>query len=691
VVLALACVLGACAPDDWPVFGHDPAHSGRTRDPAIAAANVSALDVAWQADTGDDAYASPVVATVNGRRTVFAGNQLGTLSAYDATTGARLWVFQAGGAIAAGAAVVNGTVYVGSFDKKLYALDAATGALRCSYTTTGLVLTPPIVADPDGNGPAVYFGDVGPDGFDDGGHFYAMNAVDPNNATDCGARWTYGTFGEPPGSQPLSGVWAPPAFATDVNGRPLVVVGSSSPDDAVYAFDARTGARVWRFQTETGNDTDVGAGATISAPGVNGFADGVAYVATKNNILYALNLRTGALVWQFRIRDDPPAAGGATRSTAVLDGATLYLGSGTGVFAIDAVTGAGKWRSDQVGAATAEIIAAPAESGPPDSRVLLVGDRAGRVYAFDAASGARRWSRATGGTVYASGAFAGGSYFVSSADGRLYAFRLGGPASGLPDTTVTSPTDGSAVTNPNGTLVVRGSASASSTGALAGVRVALKDVNQRRWWNATTSTWVRQFTENAATLASPGAATSTWSWPFAVPFDGGRYRVEATAVDSGGARDPIAAATSFSIESLGKPASATITSPANGTTLLFPGGVPQTFNVTVSGSASDTGGTTPGVATVWALVENIDHGEYYCGSPTCNQFGTVPWIGDAVPFATTLGNPGATTTAWSFTMPTYDHPHAYRATVWAQDRDGHVQQLRPSVTFCVDTTAHACP
>jgi outer membrane protein assembly factor BamB len=99
-----------------------------------------------------------VGATAAGRELVFVGNQLGTLIAYDAASGQRVWSFQAGGAIAAGPVVANGTVYVGSFDKKLYALDAATGALSCSVTTTGLVLTPPIVVDPDGAGPIVYFG-----------------------------------------------------------------------------------------------------------------------------------------------------------------------------------------------------------------------------------------------------------------------------------------------------------------------------------------------------------------------------------------------------------------------------------------------------------------------------------------------------------------------------------------------------
>ncbi|MDQ1519496.1 MAG: eukaryotic-like serine/threonine-protein kinase [Actinomycetota bacterium] len=672
------------------MFAHDISHTGHTSDSAISSSNVNTLGVAWQANTGDASYSSPVVGpTASGQALVFVGNQLGTLTAYDAATGARVWTYQAAAAIEAPPTVANGIVYVGSADKKLYAIDAADGTLRCSFTTTGLVESPPLVVDPDGNGATVYFGDVGPDGADDGGHMWAMHAVDPNSATDCSTRWSFRSFGQPPDPQSLAGVWAPPAYATDTNGRPLVIVGSSSPDDAVYAFDARTGARVWRFQTEQYTDSDVGAGATISPPGANGFADGVAYVPGKDNIVYALNLRTGAKIWEFRIRDDAPLAGGEARSTAVLDGRTLYLGYGAGLYALDAVTGAKVWRSQDLGVSTAEIIAAPAETGTGSSAVLLAGDRVGRVRAFRASTGAIVWSHLTGNTVYSSAAISDGTVYVSSADGFLYAYKRGGADPSRPDTSIANPHDDTLVPNPNGTLTVTGGATGASP--ISKVKIALKDVNQRRWWNATTHTWSRRFTENDASLTNPGQKGTYWSWPYAVPFDGGRYTVQATAVDNAGRRDAIPAVSRFAIESLGNPATATITSPTANQTIVFPGGVPQTFNVTISGTASDSGGNTPGVAYVFATVENIDHGEWFCGAPGCNRFGPSPWTGDYRTFQATLANPGAVSTSWSIVMPTYDHPHAYQATVWAQDRDGHVQQLRKPITFCVKTASGPCP
>src|SRR5438552_726876 len=47
------------------------------------------------------------------------------------------WVAPTGDIVFSSAAVVNGVVYVGSFDDKLYALDAATGGVHWTTATSG--------------------------------------------------------------------------------------------------------------------------------------------------------------------------------------------------------------------------------------------------------------------------------------------------------------------------------------------------------------------------------------------------------------------------------------------------------------------------------------------------------------------------------------------------------------------------
>ncbi len=207
------------------------------------------------------------------------------MSAYDANTGDRQWVLQLGASLQSSPAIVNNVIYFGDNDHKLYAVNASTGSTICTFTSPGNISSSPVVVNPDGTGLVVYFGENGLTGADDGGAEFAINAVDPNSAADCSQKWEFTGFGSPPGSATQAGSWSPPAFGTDVNGRHLLVFGGSSPDCAVYAVDAVTGQLVWRFQTKVlSSDDDVGAGPTITPPGANGFADGVAYVAGKDNI-----------------------------------------------------------------------------------------------------------------------------------------------------------------------------------------------------------------------------------------------------------------------------------------------------------------------------------------------------------------------------------------------------------------------
>jgi outer membrane protein assembly factor BamB len=78
-----------------------------------------------------------------------------------------------------------------------------------------------------------------------------------------------------------SGVPSSPAV---VNG--VVYVGSI--DNNVYALNARTGAKLWSYTT---------AMEVYSSPAV---ANGVVYVGSADNNVYALNARTGAKLWSYR-------------------------------------------------------------------------------------------------------------------------------------------------------------------------------------------------------------------------------------------------------------------------------------------------------------------------------------------------------------------------------------------------------
>jgi len=118
-------------------------------------------------DPFDVFLSSPTV--VNG--TVYIGSGDQQIYALDARTGALKWSFATGDVVHAAPAVANGTVYVGSWDRNLYALDAATGKEKWRYITgndttiynqIGLA-----------SSPAVALGMVFVGGRD--GHFHAVN------------------------------------------------------------------------------------------------------------------------------------------------------------------------------------------------------------------------------------------------------------------------------------------------------------------------------------------------------------------------------------------------------------------------------------------------------------------------------------------------------------------------------------
>ncbi len=676
--LPTGAVVASGPATDWPMFHHDQTHSGISADNTITAANVASLGIDWVANTGAPAYTAPAVAfnAQLGKTLVYIGNQTGTLSAYDANTGDRVWYYKTASAIQSSVAIDGNVLYVGSTDHNVYALNAATGQKICSYTTTGVVSASPVVVDPDGTGKVLYVGDNGPTGAADGGDFWAVNAVDPNSAVDCSLKWKFNSF-----QSPLGGSWSPPAFGVDSGGRRLIVFGTSDPEDSVYALDAVTGVKVWRYQASVGTDTDVGAGPTISAPGVNGFADGEVYVAGKYREVYAINLKTGVLSWMFSIRNDSPAAGGATRSTAALVGNDLLIGYGAGVYDLNATTGAKVWKTEDFNPSTPEVISSPAVSGPAGSRVSFVGDMGGAIRAYSS-TGHQLWSYNTGSFVYSSAALANGHMYIGSANGLIYAFNLGGGISAKPSSVITSPTDGSTV--PNNGVSVQLTGTATDDVGVAKVNVGVKNTATGRWWDPVGSTWSNVFQTMSATLAAPGSTSSAWSASFPAPSVGGGFLVQSDAVDTDGQHDPNLPTIRFTLTSLTNPPDTVITNPTF-REIFHPsccdpvtGNFFMPYYVQVSGTATDSGGAHPGVQYVRVAIRNIEHGEYWCGSSGCPGTPGIDWRPQFTSVLATLTSPGATSTGWSMQFLIYDHEHTYRIVAWAVDNDNIADPTKAS-------------
>ena len=151
---------------DWSMFHSDASHSGvGTGNPTLNPTLLWKYTVpSWTGHsfTGEFAiYSSPAVVG----DTLYAGSMDDNVYALNAATGAKLWNFTTGGEVQSSPAVFNGVLYVGSNDFNVYALNAATGEKLWNYTTGGVVSFSPSVVDG-----AVYIGSLD-------GNIYALNAT----------------------------------------------------------------------------------------------------------------------------------------------------------------------------------------------------------------------------------------------------------------------------------------------------------------------------------------------------------------------------------------------------------------------------------------------------------------------------------------------------------------------------------
>jgi outer membrane protein assembly factor BamB len=293
--------------------------------------------------------------------TVYIGSYDANLYALDAATGDKEWSYTTGNAIFSSPTVANGTVYVGSHDDNLYALDAATGDKEWNYSAWYYVKSSPTVA----NG-TVY---VGSD--DDG--LYAINATTGDK------EWNYSTGGNVPSSP------------TVANGT--VYVGSIN--DSLYAIDAATGDKEWNYPTES---------YVESSPTV---ANGVVYVGSEDGNLYAIDAVTGNKEWKYSTGD------GVESSPTVANG-TVYVGSDdNNLYAIDATTGDKEWNYS-----TGRKI----DSSPTVANgAVYVGSDDNNLYAIDAVKGNKEWKYSMGDGTYSSPTVANGTVYIGSDNGNLYA------------------------------------------------------------------------------------------------------------------------------------------------------------------------------------------------------------------------------------------------------------------------------
>lgn len=211
-------------------------------------------------DPFDVFLSSPAIAG----NTVYVGSGDQHVYALDAATGALRWAFATGDVVHASPAVVNGVVYIGSWDRNLYALDAQTGRELWRYVT--------------GNDTTIYnqigiassaavAGDIVLVGGRDG----KFHAVDARTGAP---RWVHDNRGG----------WT---------------IASPAVRDGVVYFPTSDGTRFKALAISTGaSQIDLQNDAvSFSSPALAG---DVALYGTSDGYLNAVDVRTGTLIRQFQ-------------------------------------------------------------------------------------------------------------------------------------------------------------------------------------------------------------------------------------------------------------------------------------------------------------------------------------------------------------------------------------------------------
>lgn len=298
----------------------------------------------WTVQTGAGIYCSPAIE----KETVFVGDDLGRLTAYTLKNGKQLWSFQSGKRIVGTPAVSNGIVVFGSADCRIYGLDAKDGRLLWTVNADKPVLGAVTIDNgvayigaSDGcfraidirTGKAVWtyqevkgYIETKPLVTEDKVIFGAWdNTLYALNKTDGKELWKW-TGG-------LTRMHFSPAAVWPVAANGKVFI--TDPQRAMTAIDIRTGNAVWRtFQSmvretiglsedgervysKTMNDSivcystlgdqprqlwasNVGFGYE-HAPSMQVEKDGIMFGSTKEGLIFALEAKTGKILWKHKI------------------------------------------------------------------------------------------------------------------------------------------------------------------------------------------------------------------------------------------------------------------------------------------------------------------------------------------------------------------------------------------------------
>jgi outer membrane protein assembly factor BamB len=361
-------------------------------DGNLYAVDLESGGLKWKFPTASRIPSSPAVDA----GVVFFVSYDGSLYAVDTTTGKKKWSFKTGGErryagkhlhgsvpmaetmpdpfdfFLSSPTIVNGTVYFGSGDGNIYALDEAAGTLKWKFQTGDVVHASPAIADG-----TLFIGSWD-------SYFYALEAATGKE------KWRFKT-GEDPDIHNQVGIQSSAAVMDGA-------VYFGCRDSSLYALDAASGQKKWAFNNK--------GSWVIGSPAVQ---NGKVYFATSDtSMLYAVDARSGTAIFSLKYNGWP------LFSSPAIAGNMLYVGSHEGkLMAIDLPAQKTAWTfqtdgSIQNGATYTK------EDGTPKYEAAFADD-----FYESMVIGVNKMM--TVGAVLSSPVVVDNVIYVGSADGNLYA------------------------------------------------------------------------------------------------------------------------------------------------------------------------------------------------------------------------------------------------------------------------------
>src|SRR3989339_1056013 len=255
------------------MFRHDLRHTGRS---SYTGSSNNYLQ--WVFPVGSST-STPAIGTDS---TIYVGSYDSNLYAIN-PDGTLKWKYKTGDVIESSPAVgADGVIYVGSNDNKVYAINSD-GTLKWSYSTSGYVVSSPAV----GTNSTVYVGSYD-------GKLYAINKN--------------GTLKKDPPPSLGNQIYSSPA----VGSNEIIYIGSKN-DGYFYSLDSNLETRWRRRLLDSIN----------SSPAIG--SDGIVYIGADR--LYAF---TDSGYWTYTTTDELPV----TSSPAISSSDNIYFGAESGFYAL---------------------------------------------------------------------------------------------------------------------------------------------------------------------------------------------------------------------------------------------------------------------------------------------------------------------------------------------------------------------